>query len=43
LPQPRGGLIDDAGGEIERVLASRAKLPSLSVTSRRLLARAQRP
>jgi DNA-binding FadR family transcriptional regulator len=36
-------LIDDAGGEIERVLASRAKLPSLSVTSRRLLGRAQRP
>ena len=34
-------LIDDAGGEIERVLASRRKLPSLSVTSRRLLGRAQ--
>jgi DNA-binding FadR family transcriptional regulator len=36
-------LIDDAGGEIERVLGSRRKLPSLSVTSRRLLGRAQQP
>lgn len=36
-------LIDDAGGEIERVLGSRRKLPSLSVTSRRLLGRAPQP
>jgi DNA-binding FadR family transcriptional regulator len=33
-------LIDDAGHEIERVLASRRKLPSLSEPARRLLARA---
>jgi DNA-binding FadR family transcriptional regulator len=35
------GLIDDAGQEIERVLASRRKLPSLSAPARRLLARAE--
>jgi DNA-binding FadR family transcriptional regulator len=33
-------LIDDAGREIERVLASRRKLPSLSAPARRLVARA---
>jgi len=32
-------LIDDAGREIERVLASRRKLPSLSAPARRLIAR----
>jgi DNA-binding FadR family transcriptional regulator len=33
-------LIDDAGREIERVIASRRKLPSLSEPARRLVARA---
>jgi DNA-binding FadR family transcriptional regulator len=33
-------LIDDAGREIERMLSSRRKLPSLSVPARRLTARA---
>jgi len=32
-------LIDDAGREIERVIASRRKLPSLSAPARRLIAR----
>lgn len=32
-------LIDDAGREIERVIASRRKLPSLSMPARRLIAR----
>jgi len=33
-------LIDDAGREIDRVIASRRKLPSLSAPARRLIARA---
>jgi DNA-binding FadR family transcriptional regulator len=32
-------LIDDAGREIERVISSRRKLPSLSAPARRLIAR----
>ena len=32
-------LIDDAGGEIERMISSRRKMPSLSVPARRLIAR----
>ena len=34
-------LIDDAGREIERVIASRRKLPSLSAPARRLIARSE--
>ena len=32
-------LIDDAGHEIERMLSSRRKMPSLSAPARRLIAR----